>query len=595
MNDKRKFDAFISYSRKTDLIFSEKLQHYLQIFAKPWYKSRILRIFRDKTNIRPSPSISTELKVAIDHSSFFILIASPGSAASEWVKNEIAYWLENHTTEQFIIILTGGKIVWDESEKDFNWSQTDALPNCLSKQFLSEPLYIDASSYGSSLAALNLKNKDFFDLIKTVSATLLKIDKDLLADEYRKQQYISISVFGGLAALVIIAMIITLIFKNLSDDNKQLAHDNYQLAKIENSLYAARNAEILIDKGYPEEALEELIEALPKDMRQQDRPYVSEVEEQFYNYLKKTAPSSAYYCLSDEQESYPTIATEINSFDICPKGKNFAVAVTEKSGYDTVDKTSRYIVSIHNLAQKAVIYKDESLDEELSVKFLQFNTDGKFLILVFQNNQIQVIDTRQSSILNRYFLGEGVTRLINCPEPNKALCVSSRGNFIFDIKSGKKITDFQPYMDIGYGTFNRTGNRFLGIPKYSSEGAVLYDATTGRILNELSIELYVSEKSTSKDEPEEYKHSDYFMPKAIFSNDDRFLVTLFEDSKIRVYDAKNGQFLSNLCRYQPRWKLFDRCYGGPNRCNMGYRKSKSSECFKRAYRRNQQSDIQPQW
>src|SRR4029077_15753808 len=47
----------------------------------------------------------------------FILMADPLSAQSEWVKREVACWLEMGRAEKMLIIWTGGDIVWDKARK----------------------------------------------------------------------------------------------------------------------------------------------------------------------------------------------------------------------------------------------------------------------------------------------------------------------------------------------------------------------------------------------------------------------------------------------------------------------------------------------
>jgi hypothetical protein len=46
------FDAFLSYSHACDGRLAPSLQHGLQTMAKPWYRRRALRIFRDQTRFR---------------------------------------------------------------------------------------------------------------------------------------------------------------------------------------------------------------------------------------------------------------------------------------------------------------------------------------------------------------------------------------------------------------------------------------------------------------------------------------------------------------------------------------------------------------
>jgi len=46
------YDGFISYSHAADDLLAPRLQAGLQRFAKPWWKRRAVRIFRDESSFR---------------------------------------------------------------------------------------------------------------------------------------------------------------------------------------------------------------------------------------------------------------------------------------------------------------------------------------------------------------------------------------------------------------------------------------------------------------------------------------------------------------------------------------------------------------
>jgi len=45
------YDAFISYSQQADRRIAEALQNALHRIAKPWYRLRALRVFRDASSL----------------------------------------------------------------------------------------------------------------------------------------------------------------------------------------------------------------------------------------------------------------------------------------------------------------------------------------------------------------------------------------------------------------------------------------------------------------------------------------------------------------------------------------------------------------
>jgi len=52
------------------------LQAALHKFAKPWYKPRAMRVFRDQTNLALNPHLWSSIEEALNQSEHFILLAS---------------------------------------------------------------------------------------------------------------------------------------------------------------------------------------------------------------------------------------------------------------------------------------------------------------------------------------------------------------------------------------------------------------------------------------------------------------------------------------------------------------------------------------
>jgi hypothetical protein len=136
-----RYKAFISYSHVSDGKLASALQSALQSFAKPFFRLRALKIFRDATDLRITPRLWLVIQNALRESDFFILLASPHSAQSEWVTRELGEWLALHSgdSSQLIIVLTGGDLRWDPARSDFEWTQTTSLPRILEHHFDQDP------------------------------------------------------------------------------------------------------------------------------------------------------------------------------------------------------------------------------------------------------------------------------------------------------------------------------------------------------------------------------------------------------------------------------------------------------------------------
>src|SRR6516165_2154009 len=141
------YDAFISYSHAKDKPVATALQAVVQKLGKAWYRRRALRVFRDDTSLSASPHLWPSIEQALGQSRFLILIASPEAAASRWVGQEIAYWLDHNSADTVLIALTEGELDWDEATADFCWSEATPLPAALKNRFAVEPRWIDLRPY----------------------------------------------------------------------------------------------------------------------------------------------------------------------------------------------------------------------------------------------------------------------------------------------------------------------------------------------------------------------------------------------------------------------------------------------------------------
>ncbi|MFM8250609.1 MAG: TIR domain-containing protein [Planctomycetota bacterium] len=201
------YSAFISYSHGADGKFAPTLQSALQRFAKPWYRMRALRIFRDSTDLSVSPELWPDITRALDESEFLVFLASPEAARSKWVKKELTYWRENKDASKLLVVLTSGEIVWDDAVGDFDWQRTTAVPDVLRGAFQQEPLYVDSRRMQSG--QLSLSNGDFLDHIATIAARLHGRSKDGMIGEHihqhRRTMRLAWSAIATLVSLTLLA------------------------------------------------------------------------------------------------------------------------------------------------------------------------------------------------------------------------------------------------------------------------------------------------------------------------------------------------------------------------------------------------------
>src|SRR5215472_2221438 len=173
------YDAFISYSHAKDKPIATALQSVVQKLGKPWYRRRALRVFRDDTSLSATPHLWPSIEQALSQSRFLILLASPEAAASRWVGQEMAYWLNHNSADTVLIAVTEGELDWDEAPGDFRWSEATPLPRALKNRFAAEPRWIDLRAYRTGGAP---KGPEFIGLAADFAAAIRGIPKeDLLS------------------------------------------------------------------------------------------------------------------------------------------------------------------------------------------------------------------------------------------------------------------------------------------------------------------------------------------------------------------------------------------------------------------------------
>lgn len=176
------YDVFISYSHAAERPVAIALQKALSQFAKPWYKLRALRAFRDDASLSANAALWPSIQKALDDSEHFLLLASPESAKSEWVQREIEYWLAHKSSDRMLIAQTAGNLSWDSAAGDFEWNTTDALPAAMKGAFSEEPRYLDLR-WARDNPTLTLRNNEFRGAVADLAAPLHGRPKDAMIGE----------------------------------------------------------------------------------------------------------------------------------------------------------------------------------------------------------------------------------------------------------------------------------------------------------------------------------------------------------------------------------------------------------------------------
>ena len=110
----RQYCAFISYRHSPlDAAVAEQLHKMIERFHVPKDLRKADRktlglAFRDQEELYINSNLSDALCQALDHSQFLIVVCTPETPKSQWVDQEIRYFIQAHGRERFLAVLAAG-------------------------------------------------------------------------------------------------------------------------------------------------------------------------------------------------------------------------------------------------------------------------------------------------------------------------------------------------------------------------------------------------------------------------------------------------------------------------------------------------------
>jgi WD40 repeat protein len=247
------YDAFISYSHEGDLDLAREVQQGLHRLARPWYGRRALHVFRDATGLGVSPDLWESICTALDSSRYFILMASPASARSEWVGRELSRWLDARRPEHILIVLSDGAIEWLDDRADFDWDVSDSLHPVLRGVFRSEPLYLDLR-WARSMPDLSIRDPRFRGQIAELAAPIHgRAPDDLQGEDLRQQQKVRRATRGAISVLVAL-LVVALVMSGIAFQQRGEARHAAAVAQAR-----ALSAEVLNQQATGRNGLAQLL------------------------------------------------------------------------------------------------------------------------------------------------------------------------------------------------------------------------------------------------------------------------------------------------------------------------------------------------
>lgn len=208
--DENTYSAFISYSHALDGTLAPTLQREIERFAKPWFRMRMLRVFRDNANLSAQPDLWSAIENALSRSDWLILLASPEAARSEWVDKEVSWWLANRSPAHLLIVVTSGEFVWDQERGDIAKEASTALPPALHGALAAEPRWVDLR-WLRDTAHVDRSNPRLRECVADIAATVREVPKDLLVGEHIRQHRRTMRLAWSASVTLVLLLVLSVI------------------------------------------------------------------------------------------------------------------------------------------------------------------------------------------------------------------------------------------------------------------------------------------------------------------------------------------------------------------------------------------------
>ena len=203
------------------------MQAGLQKFAKPWWKRRAVRIFRDESSLAANPHLWSSITEALDDSSWFVLLLSEDAASSEWVGKEIEHWTDHKPSDRILPVVTDGTFGWENNDVTGT-----SVPPALHGVFGEEPRWVDLR-FARDEESLDLQNPDFSAAVADIAATIRGVPKDELASEEVKQHRRTVRTAWAAGITVTVLAIAALVAGVFAVGQRNDARNNADLARTE--------------------------------------------------------------------------------------------------------------------------------------------------------------------------------------------------------------------------------------------------------------------------------------------------------------------------------------------------------------------------
>ena len=279
----RQYAAFISYRhRPLDIAVAQRLHKRIERFRIPrdlrreeekhpgsvftaWEGQPVpnqLLVFRDREELPLSNDLTADIFEALDNTRCLIVVCTPDTPKSLWVRREISYFISKHGRSRIITVLAAG-------------TPEESIPDVITREYAEDGVTV-IKEYEPLVAFLPdtsqgkvLKNLDK-ELLR-LCAAILGCPYDSLRQRHKRRKMQRI--FAATAAAFVVALSF---IGMLLNRNQEIAEQKRAVQLRESELLAADAEEALL-AGDALRAMESAINALPQSV-EDDRPYYAPAE-----------------------------------------------------------------------------------------------------------------------------------------------------------------------------------------------------------------------------------------------------------------------------------------------------------------------------
>ena len=461
----RQYKAFISYRhRPLDMLVAKKLQRTIERFVIPADlrengQKRLGYVFRDQSELTVSSDLSEIIHDALDRSEYLIVVCTPDAAQSEWVNEEIKYFLSNHDRDHVMAVLASG-----EPEESFPPALTDEITEDGTVRYI-EPLAANVSADNMFSRSVQFRSE-----VLRILSVLIGCGYDTLYRRDHRYNVIRRSLIIGALLFLAASDIGLLINRNLK------IKSNYDQSLRNQSIYYAAESQRLLESGDRFSAIRLAMEALPSSGDK--RPLVSQ----------------AVYALSQAENVYTAPSDEkvTGAVGMLTHGSSVLSYIFSSDGSLLCSKTDENTITMWDASNMKQLWKIQVESSALS-RPLRIMDDGS--VCIMSGDEIISMDSKNGEVnwrkdIQKLFPGNEyiyIHQLLVPEESDEVLLNTADGYYIVSMRDGSLI---RGYPAPSFSVDGIPVERFMSVPAVSQDGRYLigvFGYVSDSYLNAISV------------------------------------------------------------------------------------------------------------